>query len=85
MQTLPKDMELGDIVQIYEGTYGCATVEEVSEKEVILFRPYVQTSDFAYGGQNSSRVIPYIGSEKVNLRKDSSRTYFLLRKGSIRV
>lgn len=70
-------LSLGDIVQLFDDGYGTATVVQITDDEVHLFRPYVHTADFSYTGG----VIPYIGTETVKLWRKDSRDIKLLRKG----
>lgn len=75
------ELALGDIVlcSAHGDTYNCATVKQLSEHEVTLFRPYVQTDDFAYSGG----IICYIGIEEFKASRSGMFT-LLRRKGPIR-
>ena len=57
--------------------FGWATVVCVTDEAVELVRPYIHTSDFTssgYIGQNiGSRVIDYIGTERIKLLRHSDR------------
>ncbi len=53
-------VKLADVVFLRShGTYSQATVTQIEDGQVSLFRPYVHTADFKYTGG----VIPYIGIE----------------------
>ena len=67
-------LELGDVVQVFDGAYGDATVKKILDKDLILFRPYVSTADFHYEGG----VICYIGIEEFSVPK--SGWYRLVQK-----
>lgn len=66
---------LGDVVRLWDGAYGSATVRQVHpDGTAQLFRPYVQTADFSC----TSGVIPYVGIEDFRM---NSGFVELLRKG----
>lgn len=69
------DLELGDVVELFEGPYGHATVKKITDDQVTFFRPYVHHDDFSYTGG----VICYIGIEEVAFFKSDS-TIRLARK-----
>ncbi len=56
-------LELGDVVKLFDGAYSYGTVQQVTEHEVFIFRPYVHTADFSYTGG----VMTYIGQETVRV------------------
>lgn len=74
------DLKLGDVVQLSEGAYMCATVQQVTADEVILFRPYVHCADFSYSGG----VITYIGTETVKYYKDTERWVTVLERVTLK-
>ena len=55
-----KDLELGDIVQMFEGPFGTAIVKNKVDLKVTFFRPYGQPADFSHTGG----VICYTGIEE---------------------
>lgn len=44
------DLNLADIVRLFDGPYGFATVKQITTDVVVFFRPYVLTQDFSYTG-----------------------------------
>lgn len=54
------ELKLGDVVQVFDGAYGTATVKQIRDGMITFFRPYTQTADFSYTGG----VICYIGFEE---------------------
>lgn len=64
-----RDLVLGDKVRLFEDPYGWATVVNVTDEEVHLFRVYVHVSDVVYTGG----LLHYTGHELVKLFRDSSR------------
>lgn len=75
------ELALGDIVlcSAHGETYNCATVKQLSEHEVTLFRPYVHTEDFSYTGG----ILCFIGIEEFKASRSGTFT-LLRRKGPIR-
>jgi len=63
---LISELQLGDVVELFEGAYGTATVKSIRDG-VTLFRPYATTSDFSMGGT----VICYTGIEEVTFPLES--------------
>ncbi|HEX9804595.1 MAG TPA: hypothetical protein VGA67_02850 [Candidatus Dojkabacteria bacterium] len=72
------ELNLADVVDLELESYSFATVENITEDDVILKRPYIHTSDFSYTGG----VIVYTGMEEVKLLKkyDSRLFKVVLRK-----
>jgi hypothetical protein len=64
-----RDLKLADVVQLFDGPFGTATVVKVTGDEVCMERPYGTTCDFSY----THGVIAYIGNEHVRCPRDSSR------------
>lgn len=62
-----KDLHLGDVIDAGGMVWGTATVKNITDKEIMLFRPYVHTADFSC----SAGVICYIGFEEFTVSKDS--------------
>lgn len=90
MHVKASELKPGDKVQLFEGPYGTATVVQVEDEscrrydqyanrslEVVLWRPYMQTSDVLYSGGN---VIPGIGLEIVRIPQCNT-LYNRLEKG----
>lgn len=62
------DLNLADVVELFEGPYGTGTVTKINEGLVTINRPYGATADFACGGS----VIFYTGMETCNYLIQSS-------------
>jgi hypothetical protein len=71
------DLKLGDVVQLDIESYRDATVKQIKDGEITLFRPYVQTADFSYTGG----VMCYVGIEEFKIPLDANRAIRLVRKG----
>ena len=63
--TPASDLHLGDVVRVFNGPYGDATVKGILDNGILLFRPYVSTADFHIG----DNVICYIGVEEFMVSK----------------
>ena len=74
--TAVKDLMLADDVLLGSGPYMTATVHQITEDSVILWRPYMQAADFKYTGG----VILTIGLEIVTLPKNDSRSVELVKR-----
>ena len=77
MMVKASELQLGDIVKVFEGAYGTATVKQIKDNLITFFRPYVHTDDFSYTGG----VLCYTGVEEFHSFANSEETYELLRKG----
>lgn len=68
-------LRLGDVVKTskLDEAFTTATVINVTEDEVTLFRPYVHTGDYSHTGG----VTPYIGFEQYKLSRNHGRPVFL--------
>jgi hypothetical protein len=80
-----RDLQLGDRIRLTDVSraYNDATVINVTDKGVTVFRPYVHTSDFS----TTAGIIPYLGFEQFDLWRDSDKTVTLLyreKPGAIR-
>jgi len=53
------ELNLGDTVRLFDGAFGDAVVQQITDEGVTFFRPYATTADFSYTGG----AIPYIGIE----------------------
>lgn len=73
-----KHLKVGDVVlaNFADPFYACQTVKQVTEDEVVFFRPYVQTSDFTTTGG----VICYVGIEEYRVPRTGFQ-YELVRRG----
>ena len=69
------DLKLGDVVKLLDGAFGTATVIKRTVDGVTLFRPYGATSDFGFGAEGGSQVIPYTGHELVVYSLSSLRVF----------
>lgn len=56
------DLRLGDTVKVFDGSFGTGIVKQITERDVIVFRPYGTCSDFAC----TAGVICYTGIEEVS-------------------
>lgn len=65
------DLKLGDVLQLFEGAYGTATVKQIKDGVVTLFRPYAATEDFSYTGG----VICYTGIEECKYMLDGREQF----------
>jgi hypothetical protein len=54
------ELRLGDVVELFDGAYGTATVKQITDEFVLFFRPYAATADFS----TTSGVICYTGIEE---------------------
>lgn len=68
-------LRLGDVVKTskLDEAFTSATVINVTEDEVTLFRPYVHTGDYSHTGG----VTPYIGFEQYKLSRNHGRPVLL--------
>ena len=76
-----RDLKVGDVIQLFEGAYGTATVKQIKDGEVILFRPYTSTADFTYG---NNEVICYIGIEFCTYLVSEEYEYELFARGDLK-
>lgn len=70
------ELGLGDVVELFEGAYGSATVKQIKDSVLTFFRPYTHTAEFAYTGG----VICYVGMEVVVYQLTSTMLFKLLQK-----
>jgi hypothetical protein len=73
-------LKLADKVQLFDGGYGTATVQQITEDTVTLVRPYIQTADFSC----TVGVITYIGLEDVKLYIGDTREVELLESKTLK-
>lgn len=80
---LPKDMNLGDYISLFnmvDSLFSTTIVIQVEEESVTLWRPYGTTADFSH----TRGVIPYVGIEIYKVPKSSSVKFVLLRKSELK-
>jgi hypothetical protein len=70
------DLQLGDVVTVFEGPYGTGTVKQIKDGVVTILRVYVAAGDFSYTGG----VICNIGYEECQRFTDSTTTVLLHRR-----
>ena len=75
------DLCVGDVVKWFDGPFGTAIVEQVTDKEVKLFRPYGTTSGFAYSG---NKTICYHGSESGTYALSSKEQFLVYQRGEMK-
>lgn len=73
IKTIIGDLQLGDVVQLYEGPWGTATVRQIKDGVVHIERIYGCSENFSYTGG----VIVYMGREEVRYEQDSKNTVTL--------
>jgi hypothetical protein len=79
------DLVLGDTIKLWDGDYGCATVYRITDVGVHVWRPYIRTSEFSYGGAADRRVVPHIGIEDFPLdRGNTSATFHVVRSDVVK-
>ena len=74
------DLQLGDVVQVFEGPFGSAVVNQIKDGSVHFYRPYATTDDFSYTGG----VIPYIGLEMFTRPVTDNSTVTLWRHKEVK-
>jgi hypothetical protein len=73
-------LKLGDVIQVFEGPYGTATVKKIESEKLTLFRPYALTQDWSYTGG----VICTLGIEEYSIFITNSKMeYVLWRRGNV--
>lgn len=76
MKTTPiTDLKTGDVVQLFEGAFGTAIVQQATDTEIVFWRPYGTTSGFT---MSNNRTICYIGTELVHVQLPSNHVYSVL-------
>jgi len=68
-----RELQLGDVVSLYEGAYSTATVKKITEDLITLFRPYVHASDFP----NIGGIMCYIGIEEFTIHRNTDQDFVL--------
>jgi hypothetical protein len=74
------ELQLGDVVELFEGPYGCGTVKQIKDGMITFFRPYTATADFSYTGG----VICYVGIEESSRTVNPRETYKFLSRTTVR-
>lgn len=71
--TLPlHELQLGDIVELFDGPFGTAVVRQITDDEVIIARPFGVTGDFSYTGG-----VPYsVGTEECKYLRSSTPGHY---------
>lgn len=71
------ELELGDVVKLFDGAFGTGIVKQIADGFVTMFRPYGASEDFAYSGG----VICYTGVEEYKFSlTDKSEIFVYQRK-----
>jgi hypothetical protein len=65
-----KELRLGDVVQVWDGPWGTATIHQIADDCVFFERPYGARADFSFTGG----VLCYVGIERFHYRIDSDST-----------
>ena len=73
----PKELKMRDKVRLGDFPYADATVVQITDNEVKLFRPYVKVEDFDYTGG----VLHSVGFEYVKFWKEDEREVDLIEHG----
>lgn len=67
-----KELQLADVVELFEGPFGTGTVRQITADEVVISRPYGVTQDFSYTGG-----VPYsVGVEECRYLREHTDTVF---------
>jgi hypothetical protein len=74
------ELRLADIVDLGGGCYMHATVKQIADGYVTMFRPYTQAGDFVYTGG----VLCTIGIEEIRVAVDSSRMFNVLHRQTLK-
>jgi len=76
------ELKLADTVKIKDsdGEFNTSIVVQITDKRVILFRPYAITADF----NHINGVIPYIGFEQWIVFVDSSTEFDVLSRKTLK-
>jgi len=83
-ELISSELKLGDVVELFDGPFGTATVKQIKDGSVTFFRPYVATANFSCTGG----VICTIGIEEfsravtdVDVPRKYQATFKLWRRG----
>lgn len=76
-----KELQLADVVELFEGPFGTGTVTQITADEVIISRPYGVTQDFSFTGG-----VPYsVGVERCQyLREHTDRAFKVYQRKILR-
>jgi hypothetical protein len=80
MMVKASELQLGDVVKVFDSAFGSATVKQIADGKVHFFRPYVHTADFAYTGG----VMCYVGIEEWYAFATDGHAYELLDRKELR-
>lgn len=50
MRATVAQLQLADVIELFEGPFGTGVVRQITKDEVIISRPYGVTQDFSYTG-----------------------------------
>lgn len=74
------ELRLADVVEVFAGPYGTATVRQIKDDQVYFFRPYTRSDDFAYTGG----VICYTGIEEFSVSVDTPTPFKLYHRKELK-
>lgn len=74
------EMNLGDVIRVFDGAWGDAMVKQANAAQITLTRPYMTHADFTFGEDN--RVIPYHGFEEMVFLRTSTNRYDRVQRGA---
>jgi len=70
------ELKLADTIQVECSAWNFAIVKQVTEQDVVLFRPYGVTEDFSYSGG----AICYVGIEEYSIPRNDRLVRLLERR-----
>ena len=76
----PCDFQLADIIRLGMSTYEIATVKQIEDGIITLFRPYVHTGEFEHTGG----VTCYVGIEEFVIYASSEFEYEVLERKTLK-
>lgn len=79
LAVLSDALKLGDVVKLGNGPYDYATVKNVTETDVVFFRPYVATEDFSHTGG----VICYVGIEEFSVPRSNRNMFEVFQRKTL--
>lgn len=80
------ELKLGDVVELFDGPYGTATVKQIKDNEVTFFRPYAQAENWSYTGG----VLCLVGIEEFSrpitdhLKREYNAQYKVWKRGNVK-
>ncbi len=75
-----RELQLADVVRLFEGPWGTGTVIKIDADSVLIYRTYQATADFSYTGG----VIPYIGYEHCTYLLSDNRDMFVYERKELK-